>query len=141
MADIIYADSSKTFGTSEADTIEGGYGATINAGAGDDLIKIWGYGNVIEYGTGDGNDTVTGFYENSILKLTSGEITSVEAVGINAKVDIGTGSVLLTGMAGRTINISDAAGTVLKATTAITGSQAPRKIRSFSPAKATTLSV
>ena len=72
--------------------------ATINGGAGNDIIYLDGYlgndgGNVIQYTTGDGNDTVYGFKNSDSIKI-SGSYNASQ-VGSDYIYYIGTGSVRL----------------------------------------------
>ncbi len=88
---------------------------TINGGAGNDIVDIvsnYSKNQLIEYGNGDGNDTVYGFDEYDTLRITSGSIASTSVVGADALLKIGNGSVLLKNAAGKTINLMNAAGSV-----------------------------
>ena len=88
---------------------------TINGGVGNDSINITGSGNVIEFGAGDGNDTVLGFDENDTLKITSG-VGNAVADGVHVVLSVGSDSIRLKNMAGRTLNIEDASGNLTQQT-------------------------
>ena len=83
-------------------------GTTVNGGKGDDLIDLDyrdGYGEtptgiVVEYSEGDGNDTVVGFNETSILKIGGGNGSySKEIIGNDIIVTVGDGAITLVGAA------------------------------------------
>ena len=59
---------------------------------------------VIKYESGDGNDTIYGFNEDDSLKISGAYKTSVS--DNNVKVTIDDGSILIVGMAGKSININ-----------------------------------
>ena len=134
-------DGSDTVRNSGTATISGGdghdyiynvlsHGVSINAGAGDDSIKnvdsfkltIAGgagndqvtlntSGNLIEYADGDGSDTVYGFNESDTLSIT-GEY-STQTNGSDVIVNVGSGSILLVGTAGKELNINKTVATKL----------------------------
>ncbi|MBQ9479980.1 MAG: hypothetical protein IJU71_10565, partial [Selenomonadaceae bacterium] len=83
-----------------------GSSVTINGGTGNDYI----YGNVVQYAEGDGNDTVVGFSENSMLNISAGAIGSASTDGIAAVIRVGDGSIRLNRMAGRNFKLMDADG-------------------------------
>jgi len=89
----------------------GGGANAVNGGTGDDEIyldTINGGNVVIEYSTGDGDDTIYGFRSNSMLKI-NGTVDAVTAVS----VDGGDGTVsytdLLLAVGENTITLKDAA--------------------------------
>jgi len=95
-----YEDNTVVTGTSEDDsisndgdsvTIDGGavndyiqnyYGdsVTIDGGAGNDYIYNYGNNVLIEYASGDGNDSIVGFNETSTLSITGNGINLSDAV-------------------------------------------------------------
>ncbi len=111
-----YGANSTTDGGNGNDTIEGrglivggagndlisigSWGAnysTINAGKGDDTIKISSDGEyfnrvVLEYAAGDGNDVIEHF-SGGIIHLTSGSVSSAGLNGSDVMLKIGTGSI------------------------------------------------
>lgn len=132
MANILnYTSSTLVSGTSAADSIYNassyvtikagggndsitnfGYYATINAGAGKDLISLSGYKNVIQYASGDGNDTVFGFNAYDTLYITKGTYAMTKS-GKDVIVTVGKNSVLIKSDDGsETITIMDSSGKI-----------------------------
>ncbi|MBR4151665.1 MAG: hypothetical protein IKT98_01755 [Selenomonadaceae bacterium] len=68
--------------------------STINGGEGDDRIFNEAENFLYEYALGDGNDTITGFNENSTLKITGGEY-SAQSSGTDVLVKVGEGTLTL----------------------------------------------
>ena len=98
------ADKSLIDGGSGNDIIDNwGKNVTIIGGTGNDSIKLDRDGAVncvIEYGAGDGNDTVVGFGTNSTLKIGGGTGTySTTQSGSNVIVTVGDGKITLVGAA------------------------------------------
>ena len=89
-------DASINAGTGNDSIVsEFSYGTTINAGKGDDSIDIYEAWNiVVEYATGDGNDTIVGFDENDTLHITSGTYSTTKS-GNDVIVKVGSGSIRL----------------------------------------------
>ena len=74
--------------------------ALINGGKGDDFISLPSYSefNVIEYKSGDGNDTIFGFKANDTLKIGDGTGSySTQKSGDNLIVSVGGGKIILLG--------------------------------------------
>ena len=87
------------------------YTATINAGAGNDKISLRSDAakSLIEYKSGEGNDSITGFTVNSTLKIGNGttDTYSKDTVGANVLVTVGSGVITLSGTASlATLNIA-----------------------------------
>lgn len=76
---------------------------TINGGAGDDLIKLGEKvpNNVIEYKSGDGNDTIEGFNEDDTLKIGGGKGTysSLANADDDIIIEVGEEKITLKGAA------------------------------------------
>lgn len=75
---------------------DGGSDVTINGGEGNDLITINKYdswNNLIEYKSGEGNDTIIGFNETSTLSIAGGGYVTTS--GEDVIIKSGSGSVLL----------------------------------------------
>ncbi len=110
--------------------INGDYGyVTIDAGSGNDTIEIFdpntkvigGYGNdlislrgswsnnVIQYSSGDGNDTVYGYNASDTISITGGTYTK-STVGNNVILKVGSGAMTLVGASGETLNIAGGDG-------------------------------
>lgn len=89
-------DSLKIEGGDSRDTIiSSGANVTINGGAGDDLISIAsGKKTLIEYHSGDDNDTIAGISSGDTLKITGAKYTSLTS-GQNIKLKIGDDSIIL----------------------------------------------
>ena len=89
-ADSIYNDSTET---------------TIHGGTGDDFIGLGLFSslNVIQYASGDGNDTIEGFNANNTLQI-SGDYSSVIS-GSDIILSVGEGSILLRYAAGLSLDI------------------------------------
>lgn len=58
-------------------------------------------------------DTVRRFDENATLKI-DGAIDSADVEGNNVRFNVGSGSIVLKGMAGRTINIADSDDAIIQ---------------------------
>ena len=124
-------DNAKLLGGDGIDTISDQYSnkVSINGGAGDDIIGCFsdtnctvtgGKGNdsidctgstskVITYASGDGNDTVSGFFEDDILKITKGTYKVTRKDG-DVIVTVGNGSIRLLDAARFKISIMDSNG-------------------------------
>ena len=84
--------------------------ATINTGEGNDLISLesYSYQNVlIEYTSGDGNDTIYGFDGDDTLSINGGKYSTTKS-GKNIIVTVGEGKITLIGAAsfGSSLNIA-----------------------------------
>ena len=77
--------------------------STINAGKGDDSI------DVIQYATGDGNDTIVGFDEDDTLHITSGTYSTTKS-GDDFIVNVGSGSITFKNPGYTPIQVRDANG-------------------------------
>ena len=93
------------------DSIESyGDNATITGGKGNDLIAIAreyydnGASSIIQYASGDGDDTVTGFSSNDILHITSGDYTA-EVSGTDVIFTVGKGTITLKDVAEEKISV------------------------------------
>lgn len=93
-------------------SVSGSY-TTVEGGAGNDKISLssTAYGNVIEYASGDGKDTVTGFNTDDTLHITKGNY-STSLSGNDVIVKVGSGSVTLKDVGMTPIKIQSASGTV-----------------------------
>ena len=95
-------------GGADNDTLQnGGDNVTISGGAGNDDIRLTSNAtnNLIQYASGDGYDTVSGFNADDTLSITGNEYTPA-TVGNNVVIGVGTDSITLTGAAGlSTVNI------------------------------------
>ena len=69
---------------------------TISGGNGNDVISLDSStkNNVIQYASGDGNDTIYGITSNDTLKITGAEYTTVKS-GSDLKLKVGTGTILV----------------------------------------------
>ena len=79
------------------DTIDNeGADVTISGGAGNDVIYLEkkSKNNLIEYATGDGNDTIRGLKDNDTLNIISDDYSTVLS-GNDVKIKINSGSILL----------------------------------------------
>ena len=103
------------------DTIFGGEGddviinnngdyATITGGAGADSLVNSNGSVLFQYATGDGNDTITGFNQDSTLKVTAGEVSNITSDGLNVFVAVGNNTITLEEAFGYEANILDAGG-------------------------------
>ncbi len=83
------------------------YFATIDGDSGNDIISLSSSGsyNVINYYSGEGNDTVYNLGSTDSIKIFNGSYTR-STVGNDVVVKVGSGSITLKDMAGETINIS-----------------------------------
>ncbi len=80
---------------------------TLKGGTGDDRIELSRLNNpscVIQYASGDGNDTVTGFSDNDTLKITGAKYTR-STVGNDVVFKVGSGKITLKNAKNTTINI------------------------------------
>ena len=81
--------------------------STIIGGKGNDLISIeYARNTVIQYASGDGNDTVIGFDSDDILHITKGSYTA-EVAGDDVIFKIGKGSITLKDAKGKEITIAE----------------------------------
>ncbi|MBE8949651.1 MAG: hypothetical protein SR3Q1_03510 [Quinella sp. 3Q1] len=83
-----------------------GSNVTISGGAGNDHISLGAVGNLIEYASGDGKDTILGFNESDTLTISGGSY-STQASGSDVLVKVGKGSILLKDAKGKALNIND----------------------------------
>lgn len=101
-----YDDSASISGGTGNDSIySDGYHASINGGAGNDRITLAAVSNLVQYASGDGNDTIWGFNETDTLTITGGSY-STQTSGDNVIVTVGKGSILLVGAKDKTLNIN-----------------------------------
>ncbi len=111
----LYSSASKISLGAGNDTLVSDWGAllTISGGKGDDSIKLDVHSDraVIEYASGDGNDTIDGFNPTDTLSLTGGAITGSVISGDDLILKVGTGSITLLNT--RTVNVD---GTILNPT-------------------------
>ena len=71
-------DNTSITGTAYNDTINNaGENVTIDAAAGDDKISLGSAKALVKYNSGDGNDLITGFNENSTLNISGAKYFSV----------------------------------------------------------------
>lgn len=93
-------------GSEKSDTIIAGDGdITINAAKADDYISVNSAAALIEYASGDGNDTIFGFNANSTLSISGDSYTSTKS-GNDVIVSVGDSEITLVGAANlSTVNI------------------------------------
>ena len=88
--------------------------STISGGLGDDTISLDSSAslNLIEYDSGDGNDTIWGFKTTDTLNISGGDY-SIHALDSDIVIKVGNGSILLAGAATlASVNINDETVTV-----------------------------
>ena len=104
-----HAENNSVSGTTGADTIANfADGATINAGSGDDSISLryTTSGNVVQYNSGDGNDTITGWNDSDLISIGSGIAYATTKSGSDLIVSTGLlGSLTLKDAASKTVSI------------------------------------
>ena len=97
----IFSDSASILGGAGNDTIiNEGNDATLNGGAGDDIISLHGASlesDVIKYDSGDGNDTIYGFNDTSKLSITAGTNYTKVASGEDVIVNVGENKITIAG--------------------------------------------
>ena len=79
--------------------------ATVYGGAGDDSIYLRATSGLVQYSSGDGNDTIIGFNESDTLTIT-GDSYTTELDGNDVIVRVGEGSVRLVGAKGKDLKIN-----------------------------------
>ena len=72
--------------------------AKINAGKGNDLISLQSASNLIQYTSGDGNDKIFGFRDDSTLSIDGGAYSTKKS-GDDIIVTVGKGKITLEGAA------------------------------------------
>ena len=79
---------------------------TISGGAGNDVISLDSStkNNIIQYSSGDGNDTIFGFTTTDKLQIAGGSYSTAKS-GTDLKVNVSTGSILLKNAASIAVNI------------------------------------
>ena len=80
-------------------------GSTINAGAGNDMLELNGSSQAVEYGAGDGYDTVYGYNSSDTINIIDGSLYDTLVDGNDMIVSLESGSMLLIGAADLEINI------------------------------------
>ena len=83
-----------------------GYSTTIHGGKGNDTISLKVTGNLIEYASGDGNDTILGFNESDTLSI-SADTYSTKTSGSDVIVKVGKNKIRLVGAKGKALNINE----------------------------------
>ena len=78
---------------------------TIKGGKGNDYICFNGAENIIQYASGDGNDTIVGYNSDSTIRITDRAAYSTRVDGSDVIVSIGAGSMRLKNAVGKTLNI------------------------------------
>ena len=97
-------------GTGGADEINvEGDNVTVKGGGGHDVIDMLGFGGVIEYAAGDGNDTLN-YSEDYTLKITSGAVGKAQLDGNNVLIPVGNNTLTITDAKAQPINIIDSNG-------------------------------
>lgn len=96
-------------GNDTIDTYRNAYYATVKPDLGDDVITFRGNYNLLQYNTGDGNDTLKNYTSNDSIQV-NGEITSASLEGNDVVFYIGSGSLTITESNNQTINILDGEG-------------------------------
>ena len=127
--DSIYIDGSK---------------ATVTGGSGTDSIRNFGENTLFRYNTGDGNDTIWGFKNNSTLQIDGGSEVSLQTSGSNVIATVGKGKVTLVSAAKvSAINIQGSSGSnTIKSTVSgakIDGLGGNDKIYNYASSKVTIL--
>lgn len=87
---------------------------TVNGGKDDDNILLTenSQNNLIQYASGDGNDTIEGFNSNDTLHITSGSISKTSVSGNDFIVYVDSGSMRFKDAVGSTLNLKIADGNV-----------------------------
>ena len=118
--DIITSDGSKVSinaGAGKDSITSNGDDATIIGGTGNDQISVGSGTALIEYASGDGNDTIYGFKANDTLSIEGGEY-SRETSGDDVIYTVGNGKITLVGAANQAMSIvNDKDDTLLTGTT------------------------
>lgn len=79
-----------------------------------EVVCLWifvSYDNVIQYASGDGNDTITGFNSTDTLHITKGSYKT-KVSGNDVIVTVGKGKITLKNAKGQQISIKDSSGKV-----------------------------
>ena len=98
-------------GTNNADTINViGKNITVKGGGGQDVIDMLGTGGIVQYASGDGNDTLN-YSEDYTLKITSGKVGVAYLNGDNVVIPVDKGSITIKDAKGQPINLISADGT------------------------------
>ena len=114
-ADSIYNTGnyvSITGGTGDDAIINYGDNVTIDAGVGNDVINLYGSQQLVQYASGDGNDSVYGFDSNSTLHITSGELGNVTYSGLNVILPVGSDSITVVNSVFKPITVRKADGSI-----------------------------
>ena len=91
--------NAKIFGGAGNDSIDNAAtNVTLEGGAGDDSISNSSMGFIYVYRTGDGNDVIEGFTENSYLQIVDGTYSTAVS-GSDIIVTVGEGSITVVGAA------------------------------------------
>ena len=94
--------ANKIIGSAENDTLIGGKSNdTLTGGKGSDVFV---------YDNGDGNDIITDYTEEDMLKIASGTISKIITSGKNVIFTVGKGKISVTGGANKVIHYEDAKG-------------------------------
>ena len=110
-------NANKIIGSEENDYIDGGAGKdTILGGDGDDTL-IGGKGNdslkggdgadIFLYNNGDGNDIITDYTEDDMIKIDSGTISNVKLSGSDVVFKIGKGSLTVKNGKNKSLSLID----------------------------------
>ena len=90
---------------------KGNSNATIIGNGGNDLISLTGStGNVIQYSSGDGNDTINGYDSTDKIQIVDTNYTTSQS-GQDVIITVGNGSIRLVNAKGKTLNINGEQGT------------------------------
>ena len=80
---------------------------TLIGGKSNDTIYTNGKGNLIQYATGDGKDTIVGFSGDDSIQITSGTISKSVKSGSNMIFGVGTGSITIKDGATMNLKVTD----------------------------------
>ena len=101
-------------GAGNDDILSYGSYSTISGGKGNDTIKFSSYyssRNLIQYASGDGNDTIVYFNSDDTLHITKGSY-KVKTSGNDVIVTVGKGKITLKNAVGQKISIKNSKGKV-----------------------------
>ncbi len=110
--DTILSSGNNVFinGGADADKISLGNNVennTLLGGAGNDTIYTNGKGNLIQYASGDGKDSIIGFGGDDSIQITSGTISKSVKSGNNIIFGVGSGSITVKDGATMNLKITD----------------------------------
>ena len=110
--------------------------STISGGKGNDTIYIGGKSNVIQYSTGDGDDTIFGYTKDNTLQIAGSYSTTKS--GNNLIFEVGAGSITLVDFTGKA-TVDEVEGSASEIKWTVSGTTATGKIDGKQVAKITGL--